>query len=797
MKISTSWLREWVNPALSTKALCEKLTMAGLEVESLTPIAEKFSSVVIAQIIHIEKHPEADRLQVCQVNVGQTELLTIVCGAKNIKEGMKVPAALVGAILPNNITITRSKLRGVVSNGMLCSGRELTLTEDSHGIFELPKEAPIGQDVWDYLKLSDEVMDISITPNRGDCLSAQGLAREIAAITECGIYNLLSIPETKAITSDQLPITIHEPEACPHYAGRIITHVKTDAPTPLWLQERLRRSGIRSISAIVDVMNYVMLELGQPMHAFDLQKISDSIQVRMANPSEELILLDGQTIQLSSDTLIIADSQKPLAMAGVMGGLDSGVSSTTQHIFLESAFFNATTIARTRQKYHLGSESSHRFERSIDPTQQIKAIERATELLLTIVGGQPGPIITKVESDYLPSSKKIQLRIPRIQKILGFLIEELVIESILKRLGFSIEKNATAWQVTVPAYRADIALEIDLIEEIIRLYGYDQLPLHQTTGTLAIHAHTTNVIPLLRESLCNLGYQEVITYSFIDANRQKMFDPDRQPLALLNPITADMSVMRTQLWPGLVDTLLYNQNRQQSRVRLFETGLRFLLHDQNVIQQKVISGLISGTALPEQWGIIARPLDYFDLKGDLENSIRSLLPASSVTDFIFKPSQHPALHPGQAAEIYYKDHFLGILGALHPSIVQEIGIIGNVFVFELLLDELDTLCASYAPVQIELSKFPEIRRDIAIYVDQTVPSQQIQDTIAEVGGQLLKEVNVFDVYQGKGVPPNRKSIALALILQHASRTLLDEEVADIIDTIISALKQRFAAELRG
>ncbi|MCC2666623.1 MAG: Phenylalanyl-tRNA synthetase beta chain [Gammaproteobacteria bacterium] len=795
MKISTSWLREWVNPALSAEALCEKLTLSGLEVESLTSVAEKFSSVVIAQIIHIEKHPEADRLQVCRVNVGEAELLTIVCGAKNIKEGMKVPAALVGAVLPNNIKITRSKLRGVVSNGMLCSAGELTLAEDS-GILELPKDAPIGQDVWDYLKLSDEVMDISITPNRGDCLSVQGLAREIAAMTECEI-DLPSISETKAIISDQLPIIIQAPEACPHYVGRIIKHVKANTPTPVWLQERLRRSGISSISAIVDVMNYVMLELGQPMHAFDLQKISEDIQIRMADPSEELVILDGQTVRLDSEILVIADHEKPLAIAGIMGGLDSGISSTTQHIFLESAFFNAIAIARTRQKYHLGSESSHRFERGIDPTQQVKAIERATELLLSIVGGQPAPIIDKVELSYLPSSKKIQLRIPRIQKILGFSIEESIITSILNRLGFSIEKNTTAWQVTVPAYRSDIALEIDLIEEIIRLYGYDQLPLHQTTGALAIYTHKPNVIPLLRESFCNLGYREVITYSFIDAKRQKMFDPDRQPLALLNPITTDMSVMRTQLWPGLVDTLLYNQNRQQSRVRLFETGLRFLPQEQDVTQQRVISGLISGTALPEQWGITARPADYFDLKGDLENSIRSLLPASSVTDFIFKPTQHPALHPGKAAEMYYKDRFLGIFGALHPSIVQEIGDIGNVLVFELLLDELDMAQASYSPVHRELSKFPEIRRDIAIYVDQTVPSQQIQDTIAEVGGQLLKEVNVFDVYQGKGVPPNRKSIALALLLQHASRTLLDEEVADIIDTIISALKQRFAAELRG
>jgi len=795
MKLSELWLREWVDPALTTDELCQKLTLCGLEVETWTPVAEKFSGVVVAQVVSVEKHPEADRLHVCQVNVGQAELLTIVCGATNVKPEMKVPAALVGAVLPNNIKITRSKLRGVVSNGMLCSGRELTLTEEANGIVEFPEDAPIGQDVWDYLKLSDQVMDISITPNRGDCLSVLGMAREIAAITACDlkIPTVLTIEPT---VPDKLSVAVHAKEECPLYAGRVLTEVKADAATPIWLQERLRRSGIRCISPIVDVMNYVMLELGQPMHAFDLQKMTGSVQVRFAKAVEELTLLDGQIVKLNPETLVIADAEQPLAIAGVMGGLDSAVTLQTRNIFLESAFFQPQCIARTRQKYNLGSESSYRFERGVHPTLQVKALERATELLLEIVGGQAGPIVDVAQQNYLPQLTIIQLRTARIHKILGFTIESSIIEILLQRLRFFCEKNVAGWQVTVPAYRSDVTLEIDLIEEIIRLYGYEKLPLHQAIASLQINVsvESTLDLSLLRRTLCDLGYHEAITYSFVNQKYQHLFDPDNQPKALVNPITADMSVMRTNLWPGLVETLLYNQNRQQSRVRLFEIGYRFVPSLEQAglfVQQRVISGLVSGTALPEQWGATSRPIDFFDLKGDLENIIRLAL---SAKQFHFKASVHPALHPGQTAEIQCAGHYVGIFGALHPGIVQELDIQGKVLLFELLLDEL---AFAPTPKAHELSKFPEIRRDIAIYVDQTVPSQLIQDTIVEVSGELLKEINVFDVYQGKGVPLDHKSIALALTLQHSSRTLLDEEVADVMSRVISALKQRFAAELRG
>jgi phenylalanyl-tRNA synthetase beta chain len=794
MKVSELWLREWANPGLGSEELCQKLTMAGLEVEARVPVAEKFSNVVIAEIVSIEKHPAADRLQVCQVNVGQPELLTIVCGAPNIRPAMKVPAALVGASLPNNIKITRSKIRGVISHGMLCSERELALTEDAKGVFEFPTDAPIGEDAWAYLGLSDHIIDVSITPNRGDCLSIQGIAREVAAITACPL-TALSIPEIKATTSATLTVAVHATAECPHYAGRVITQVKADVITPRWLQERLCRMGVRSINAIVDVMNYVMLELGQPMHVFDLQKIVGSLQIRMASPAEELKLLDGQTVQLNSEALVIADTQQPLAIAGVMGGLDSGVTLQTQAIFLESAFFMPACIARTRQKYNLGSESSYRFERGIDPTLQLKAIERATELLLAIVGGQPGPIIDVSQEKQLPQPQAIQLRTVRVHKILGFTIENSVIETSLQRLGFFCEKNLTGCLVTVPAYRSDILLEIDLIEEVIRLYGYEKLPLHQATAILKFNTDAADKLDLnrLRRSLCDLGYQEIITYSFINQKLQHLFDPENQPKELVNPLTADMTVMRTNLWPGLVNTLLYNQSRQQSRMRLFEIGLRFIPQGNAVLQQRVLSGLVSGSAFPEQWGIPTRPVDYFDLKGDLENILR--LFAATPQKFYFKRGSHAALHPGQTTELYYIEQYVGIGGTLHPEIVQQLGILRKAEVFELLLDQL--LITSPPVRAVEISKFPEIRRDIAILVDQTIPLQQIQDTITGVSGELLREVKVFDVYQGKGIASHQKSVALALTLQHSSRTLLDEEVADIIGKVVFVLKQRFAAELRG
>ncbi len=794
MKLSEQWLHEWIKPAESREALSAQLTMAGLEVEGLTPVAEHFSHVIVAEVLQVEKHPEADRLKVCQVNTGQGEPLTIVCGAPNVRPQLKVAAALVGAKLPNNISITRSKIRNVVSNGMLCSVQELGIAADeSSGIMELAPDAPVGEDLRKYLNLSDYVFDISITPNRGDCLSVLGLSTELAAITGLN-RKALDIKPVSPVIEDTLTVAVEVSTECPRYAGRVIKNVKADTLTPLWLQERLKRSGIRSISPIVDVMNYVMLELGQPMHAFDLAKISGGIKVKKAKASETLALLDGQTVTLTDDIMVIADDYKPLAIAGLMGGLESGVTLLTQDVFLESAYFHPESIAYAARHFNLGSESSYRFERGIDPLIQSIALERATQLIVDIVGGEPGPVIDVVQEAFLPAPTKILLRSDRIKKLLGFNIDHAKIASILQSLGFTCIKIQAGWDVIVPARRSDITLEADLIEEIIRLYGYDQLPLQLANAGLQINPAQEDklTLPKLRRICCDLGYHEVITYSFVDKNLQHQLNPNFKPKALVNPITADMAVMRTNLWPGLVNTYLYNQHRQQPRVRMFEIGLRFIQNDTcELSQQRVLGGLVSGTAFPEQWASPARDVDFFDLKGDIEKLLQL---TTSMKGFTFKSGAHPALHPGQTAEIYRDNELVGILGALHPQVKQMLDITANVLVFELLLDSLE----KFSAIQYrEFSKFPEIRRDIAIFLDRSIPSQAIQDTITEVGGELLRNVTLFDVYQGKGIASHQKSIALALTLQHDSRTLVDEEVTAIVENIIAELKRRFAAELRG
>jgi phenylalanyl-tRNA synthetase beta chain len=792
MKFSESWLREWVNPKISREELCAKLTMAGLEIEELAPVSKDFSHVVVAQVISVKKHPEADRLNICEVDVGTNNTLTIVCGAENVKAGMKVPAALEGAELPGKIKISAAKVRGIASQGMLCSARELSLSEESEGLFELPQDAPLGKDLRDYLKLNDYLIDVSITPNRGDCLSVRGMAKDVSALTHAPL-NEIKIPEIKAANTDTIPVIINAKEDCPRYAGRIIRAVKADAPTPIWLREHLRRSGIRSISAIVDVTNYVMLELGQPMHAFSLDQIAGGIDVRKAKAGEKLKLLDGSEVELDAETTVIADQEKPLAIAGVMGGLPSGVTLATKDIFLESAFFNPASVARTSRHYNLGSDSSYRFERGIDPDFQRMAVERATQLILEIAGGQPGPVIEVICQEFLPTAATIDLRKARVTKVLGCEIPDTEIEKIFSYLEFSCKKNSAGWQVTAPGRRSDISIEEDLIEEIARLYGYDKIPCNNPQGSLHINSSAENKISpqTLRHALSDLGYHEVVTYSFVDKKLQTLLEPQQTPKELMNPITADMNVMRTNLWPGLINTLMYNQNRQQSRIRIFETGLKFLQKEGELQQERVIAGLISGSAFPEQWGIKARQVDFFDLKGDLQNLFK-LTHASD--EFSFETGSHPALHPGQTAAVYRNKQKVGILGALHPSVAHSLKLEGKVFVFELSLSDLETTKPLSAS---EISKFPEIRRDLALLINQSVPARALQDTIREVAGNLLKQVDIFDVYQGKGIESGFKSVALSLTLQHSSRTLVDEEVADIIDRVIVALKGRFNAELRG
>lgn len=789
MKFSESWLREWVNPELTTEVLCDTLTMAGLEVEEFTPVAKGLQGVVIGQVLKVEKHPEADRLRLCEVDVAGSSPLNIVCGAPNVKTGMKVAVAMIGATLPDNVKITPAKIRGVESEGMLCSSRELGLSDDSAGLLELPADAAVGEDFRAYLQLDDSIIDVSITPNRGDCLSIRGMAREVAALTAAPLKEI-EIPAVPHAVEDQLPVSIHHQAGCPRYTGRVIRGVMADTPTPNWLKEKLRRCGIRSISPVVDVTNYVMLELGQPMHAFDLNMIQSGIQVRMSRKGEKLELLDGSVKELDNETMLIADSEKPLAIAGVMGGMESGVTLLTRDIFLESAYFTPSVVARQRQYYNLNSDSAYRFERGIDPAVQRKAIERATRLILDICGGKAGPVMEVCDKNALPQERSISLKAKKIMQVLGISIDDRTVEKIFDSLGFVWEHEHGHWTVRVPLYRHDISLPEDLIEEIARLYGYNQIPTHKISGVLPVRNEGARDLHNLRQTWSDRGYHEVISYSFVDKKLQALLDPEMAALELLNPITAEMAVMRTSMWPGLVSTLLYNTSRQQHRVRLFEIGTCFVSSKQGLAQPSRLGGLISGLAAPEQWGMPSREVDFYDLKGDVEAVLAAVMSSDTIE---FRPEKHPALHPGQSAGIYHQERKIGVIGALHPNVQHSLDLNSKVYVFELDLDQLQ----QGGPGRYhEISRFPEIRRDIAILVNQTIPVRAIQDIIQGVAGDWLQDVFIFDVYQGKGISPGLKSIALALIWQHPERTLVDDEVTALMERVITSLKGQLGAELR-
>jgi phenylalanyl-tRNA synthetase beta chain len=641
-------------------------------------------------------------------------------------------------------------------------------------------------------KLNDHIIDIAITPNRGDCLSIRGLAREISALTNTPLRKF-PISLVKSVSKDTLPIHLQATAACPRYNGRIIRQINIHAPTPDWLKDRLLCSGINTINCIVDVANYVMLELGQPMHAFDLNTIQERVNVRLSVKGEKIALLDGSTKQLDANTLVVADKTHPLAIAGVMGGVESSVTLQTQDILLESAYFSPPIVARQRQHYGLNSDSAYRFERGVDPMMQREAIERATQLILEIAGGNPGPVMEKVSKTHLPKNKKISLNADKIQQILGLSIPNKEINGIFKSLNFPYKYTKNKWVVQSPLYRFDITLPEDLIEEIARLYGYEKIPTLPIYADLQANKELKGAtdLSLIRQALCDQGYNEIISYSFIDKKLQELLDPDFIPCELLNPITTDMSVMRTNLWPGLINSLMFNRSRQQQRIRLFEVGTCFVTDKTTLTQVPKIGGLISGLRYPEQWSIPAQEVDFYDLKGSIENLLSLNFPSTSCT---FKPDTHPALHPGQTASIYYQDKKIGIMGALHPQILQNLGIIGSVFVFEMALKALEMTI----PTRLEeISKFPEIRRDLAILIKQTIPAKDIQDTIKKVAGSWLKEVFIFDVYQGKGIALGLKSIALALILQHPTRTLVDEEVTELINNVMTALKGQLGAELRS
>ena len=791
MKFSEQWLRSWVNPQVSRDELVARLSMVGLEVDAVTPVAGSFSGVVVGEVIETAQHPDADKLKVCQVSSGN-ETFQVVCGAPNVRPGLKIPFAMIGAQLPGDFKIKKAKLRGVESNGMLCSETELQVGSDDSGLMELTADAPVGTDFREFLGLDDVSIEIGLTPNRGDCLSIAGLAREVGAIYGVAVspVDIAAVPVSH---DDSRQIEVLAPVACPRYLGRVIRGVDLSRPTPMWMVERLRRSDIRSIDAVVDVTNYVMLELGQPLHAFDLAEINGGVRVRMAEEGEKLVLLDGQEIALRADTLVIADHRRALAIAGVMGGEHSGVTATTQSIFLESAFFDTIALAGKARSYGLHTDASHRYERGVDSQLARQAMERATGLLLTIVGGEAGPVVEVASESNLPEVAPVTLRADRITQMLGLEMDNTEVVGLLTALGLAVTEEAEGrWHIGVPSHRFDISLEVDLIEELGRLYGYDRLPVRYPQARLAPEAkpEARAELPLLRRLLVARGYQEAITYSFIDPKLFELFSPGVKPLELANPISADMAAMRASLWPGLIKALQYNLNRQQSRVRLFEAGLRFVGQLPALEQEAMLAGVVTGTREPEGWANAREAVDFFDVKADVE---ALLAYAGNAGAYRFVAGEHPALHPGQTARIESEGRLVGYVGSLHPELANSLGIDQPVYMFEL---KLGGITEGRMPAFSELSRFPEVRRDMAVLVARQTPAQDILDCIRDTAGENLKDLKLFDVYQGKGIDPLSKSVAVGLTWQHPSRTLNDDEVNGTMQQILTSLEERFDATLR-
>lgn len=794
MKFSESWLREWINPELTTEELAAQITMAGLEVDDILPTAGDFSGVVIGEVVESAQHPDADKLRVNKVNVGADELLDIVCGAANCRQGLKVAVAMVGAVLPGNFKIKKAKLRGQPSHGMLCSYKELGIDIESDGILELPVDAPLGTNFREYLNLDDSIIDVDLTANRADCLNMRGLAREVAVLNNSH-SNAPEISAVKPVLADSVNVDVQAPKACPVYVSRIIRDVNVNVVTPTWMQEKLRRSGIRSVDPIVDITNFVMLEQGQPMHAFDLEKVKDGITVRFANADEPLTLLDGNEVKLKENTLVIADSEKALVIAGVFGGENSGVNNETTDILLESAFFAPDAIRGRARQYGLHTESSHRFERGVDPQFQVLAMERASALVLEICGGTPATVHSIRAKDEMPKAPEIMLRKNKVDSLLGVHFEDEQIVSILKLLGCSIEVANQGWMVTAPSWRFDLNIEVDLIEEIGRIYGYNNIANQAPRAGLKMNEHHEASLSLknVRNLLVARGFYEAITYSFVEPKLQQTIVPNIKPIMLPYPISQDMSAMRLSLIPGLLTTVAANQKRQQARVRVFEYGLKFVADEtaeNGVEQTPMLAGVICGNQYDEHWDIPTKPADFFDLKADLEAIFELTGNASS---YKFKRSEHASMHPGQTAEIFKDGVSIGFIGTIHPQVEKAFALNSKAIAFEITWDAIAT---RKVPEAINISKFTTNRRDIAVIVDAAISADDIIAECRNAGGQLLTQVNLFDVYQGEGVATTDKSLAIALTLQAQDRTLEDEDIAAVVAKVLTALKTKFNAELR-
>ncbi|MDM1281493.1 phenylalanine--tRNA ligase subunit beta [Acinetobacter indicus] len=792
MKISENWLRTWVNPAIDSEKLSDQLTMLGLEVDDLSPAAKPFTGVVVGEVLTVEQHPDADRLRVTTVNIGSGEPLQIVCGAPNVRAGMKAPVATIGAVLPGDFKIKKGKLRGVESQGMLCGASEIDLEDKIDGLLELPADAPVGVNVREYLDLDDNVIDISITPNRGDCFSIRGIAREIGVINQLPV-TAPDIQEVAASIADEKKVVVST-EGCPRYLGRVIKNVNTKAATPEWMERALARSGIRQHSILVDITNYVLMELGQPLHAFDAAKVQGAVQVRQATAGEKLVLLNEQEVELQDDVMVIADDEKALAIAGIMGGLSSSVTDETTEIFLESAFFAPLHIAGRARRFGLHTDASQRYERGVDFELPLIAMHRASQLISELAGGEFGPITVAENAAVLPTRDAIELEQAQVDQLLGYSVDSDFITDALTRLGCEVTVKAQGqWSVVPPSHRYDMAIYQDLIEEVARIHGYDniQISLPVIDTKLAKYQDQFEVAQL-RQTLVTLGYQEAISFSFADLKLEKQLNAAVNPLALANPISSDLAVMRSTLLSSLIPCVQYNINRQQSRVRFFELGLRFdyqnaaSIHD--LKQIPTLAMIAVGAKTAESWHGKPQAMDFFDLKGEVEE----LLAAGRV-QVEYVRSERSWLHPGQSAEILVNGQSIGYLGRLHPSLENELDL-GTTWVAEL---DQQAVLQTYVSNFTELSRFPSVRRDIALLISDKINVSEIQQLIEQTGGELLHSTWLFDVYTGQGVEAGKRSLAFALLWQHPTRTLEDAEIKSGMDNILQVLENTYQATLRA
>lgn len=790
MRLNVDWLRDWVDTELNPAEIADCLTIAGHEVSSIEPVTGNIEGLVVGQIVSVKPHPDADRLVICQVNDGRKEH-TVVCGAPNATNNLKAPFAPVGALLPGDIKIKRTKLRGIMSSGMLCSSKELGLSENSSGLLVLPEDAPTGKSIKEYLRLDDSILDLELTPNRGDCFSVLGIAREIAAIEELK----LGSPSREIIdaqNTEMFEVKLQANEACPSFCGRVIRNVSISADTPIWMAERLRRAGLRTINPVVDITNYVMLELGQPLHGYDVAKLDTEIIVRFAKEAEKLTLLDGRELTLHSDVMVIADDSGAIGLAGIMGGKSTAVDGSTKNVFLEAAFFSPDAMAGRARRYKLHTDASMRFERGVDPEIQNFAMERATNLLLEIAGGEAGPIMVTKQREHLPETSLITLRHDRLQSMLGLNIAPAQIEKILKALGMKVNQQHGAWHVKPPSFRFDLSIEEDLIEEVARMIGYANIPVtpELTKDSLGGATEETIEEEQLKDLLARRGYSEIISYTFVDEELESMINPGTESIRLVNPISTEQSVLRRSLWPGLLKTAVQNMSRQHSRMRLFETGTQFLSKDGQIDETTVLAGLAAGARWPEHWDFKKIQSDFFDIKGDIE----AIFSFTGMLDKIrFVAAEHPALKPGQTARVEINNINAGWLGILHPAVEQQLGIRTSVVLFSLRLKE--TL-QSAIPVFQAYSKFPSIRRDIALLVDENISVNQILNSVRLMAGDVLQNVIIFDVYRGEGIDSRLKSIGLGLILQDNSRTLTDVDADRVVLSVTERLEHVHGAKLR-